>query len=164
MVLLDDLDLTLAHQAARQPQADLAATRNHDAAHRLIIVMNGAQHFPNFLFVGQHKHLVTRQHTGLGRHRHFNVLPVDRHHAHLGPGKKLAEFANGVIHQRTALRGAHGHQMRALARKFQHLQRLGVVNELVDVMHHRLFGADHMGHAKTGFAQQGIALGELGRA
>ena len=68
-----------------------------------------------------------------------------------------------MVHQQAVGRRTHHDQADAALGKFEHLQGLRVLDQLLDVAHHRLFGADHMVHRKTGLAQQGVALVEFGR-
>ena len=79
-------------------------------------------------------------------------------------GQAVTKLGNRVVDQQAVGRGPHHNQTDPAIGKLQHLQGLGVLDELLDVAHHRLFGANHMVDRKTGFVQQGIAFVEFWRA
>ena len=89
------------------------------------------------------------------------LFPVQRHQPHGRGGKQLAQLGDRVVHHRAAVRGPHGDQQRPPLGELQHLQRLGVVDQLLHILHQRLLGADHVVHREAALAQQGIPLLEL---
>ena len=60
------------------------------------------------------------------------------------PGTSARDLGQAVPHQRAAGDGAHRDQAHQAVGELQHLQRLGVLDELADVGGDALLGADHL--------------------
>ena len=58
LVALDELDLVLALQALRETEADVAAARDHDLAHRVLELPHLLHHQPDVVARGDEEHLV----------------------------------------------------------------------------------------------------------
>jgi len=66
--------------------------------------------------------------------------------------------------RRAAARHARRHQVRAPLRELQHLQRLGVFDQLLDGARDGRLGADHAADGKAFRAQQTVVLAKVGQA
>ena len=163
-LLLDELDLVLPDQAARQTQAHLATAPDHHPLHRLVHIVDGPEHLPDVLLRRQHEHLVTRQHHRVTRRLDAHILTVQRHHPHLEVRKILLELRQRASGQGAARHRLHPDQAHPTFGELQHMQGFRIRQQLVDVVRDRILRANDPVHGKPGLRQQLIALPKLGRA
>ena len=162
---LDHLQLQLLLHLARQAQADLAAAGHHQPLHGPVALAQRAQHGADVLGGGEHEDFVAGLDArGAVEHRHHGVLPVDGHDAHVHARHQVRDLGQRVLHQRPAGHRAHRDQAHQAVRELQHLQRLGVLDELADVGRHRLLGADQLVDREALAVHQLAAVDELGAA
>jgi hypothetical protein len=114
--------------------------------------------------VHDEEHLVAGEDAHRRVQRHLLVVAVDGDDAHLAIGVARAELRQRARGHLAARRHAHRHQVGAALRELQHLQRLGVLDQLVHVARDRGLGADHLVHREAFLGQQRVAIGELLRA
>ena len=168
-VAVDQLQVHMLLQRARQMQAHIAGTGNHHAAHRRAGAVHGRQHRADIVARHEEEHLVTRQDHAVRPAGHETVglvgkAAVDRHHVHAGIGQQLGKPADRLPHHGGTGRGTHRHHECHAMGKLAHLQCLGKLHQLLDVARDRSLGADHVAHGKAVLAQQFHVLGPLGRA
>jgi hypothetical protein len=161
---LDDLDLVLALQLARQAQADLAAAGQHHAAHRPV-AWRSAPSTVRMCSVAAS--------TKTSSPGSMRVLPSSVGRPCPGgrwrrcasrPRHQLRDLGQAVLHQRPAGHRAHRDQADQPVRELQHLQRLGVLDQLADVGGDALLGADHLVDREAALAQQRAPFSNSGCA
>ncbi len=143
LVVLDDLDRVVLLQRARQAPADVAAAADHHPAHRLVHAPQLAHDLADVLGGGEAEHLVAGfdhgvalgQRSGCRGGRSATMRASTSGHVR-------AQFADRLADQRPAVERAHRHQAHAAVGEFEHLQRLGELDQLDDVVGEHLLRAD----------------------
>jgi hypothetical protein len=139
-------------------------TRPPPAQHRALLPGDHAQRLAHGRAVDHDEHLVAGTHRGAGLGGQLGVAAVDGDDAHLHLRVAAGKAGDGGAGQVAGVGHAHRHQVGAALREAQHLQRLGVFDQLVDVARDRGLGADHAVDREAFLVQQRPALAELGRA
>ncbi len=161
---LDHLHVEVALQRPREPQADVAAARDDHALDRAVRLAHVAHHRADVLGSGDEEDLVSRLHDGVGRELERPVVPVDGGHLHVDVGKHALEVAQRVAHDGAALDGPHGHEVDLAVGELHDLERLGKLDQPLDVLRHDLLGAEGVGHREALVAEELRVRLEPGRA
>ena len=132
---LDQLDLVAVLQLARQAQAHLAAAGDHHALDRPVHAAQGARAHAAHRAVAASTKTSSpgSMRVSPSHHGGWRVAPVDGHDAHRQSGTSLRQLGDDVRHQRPAVHRAHRDQADPAVGELEHLQRLGVLDQLAHV-------------------------------
>ncbi len=142
--MVDDLDFVVAFQRCRQPPADIAAARDHDFLDRAVYAAQFAHHRLNVLFFGEEEHFIARLDDGMALGHDAAIPAENRRDPAIQVGHVLSNHLQFVSDQRSAVIGTHRHQAHAAIGKIEHLQRLGMLDQAVQIMGDFLLRADGM--------------------
>ena len=174
--MFDDLDVKAPRRLRQLPgqtQAELTATRNHDAIDwptwTSLWQVDGFQRLRHMLGRGQHENLITglNARTAITAHKAVRLIhkaAVDGHDAHGQRGHTFAHLGNLQAHRRRSRTGANRGQRCTATRKGAHLHGFGVLNKLADVVGDGFFRADDAVYRKAIFAQHRIIGRKAGGA
>ena len=141
-VALDELDLVAVLDALREPQADVAAARDHDALHRVLDAAQLAHDLAHVLGGGDEEHLVVVLDHRVALGRDAAAVAVDRDDARVDVRQVLAQGAQLLADQRAAADRLDPDQPHAAVGEVEHLQRARVADQPLDVLGDQLLGAD----------------------
>src|SRR5471032_2438167 len=145
-VHLDDLYLVAAFDGFGQALADLPTAGDDDAFVGLVQPAHFAHDRANIRFGGDEKYFVVGLDHGIALGQDRPVAPENRRHAGFYIRHVLAQLAQLLAHQRTAVIGFNGDQLRLALGKVDHLQGTRNFDQALDVVSHHLFGADQHVH------------------
>ena len=142
-VALDELDLVVGLECARQAQADVAAAGEQHALHRLVRLAQLAHHLADVLAGGDEEDFVVGLDDGgpLGDDR--PALPEDGRDPRVDPRHVLAQGAQLLAHEWPAVVGLDRDQAHPAAGEVEHLHRARGLHQALDVVGDELLGADH---------------------
>ena len=163
-VALDELDLILAFQLVGQPQADVAAAGDHDAPRGRLLAAQFLHDDADIFARGQKKYLIAvlddRRALGLDA----LAGPINGRNACVGGRDVLAQGAQGLAHQGSALQGANADQAHPAIGEIQNLQRAGVADQARHIFGHQLFRTDPDVDGDAVLAEQPVSFGVVGGA
>ena len=90
------------------------------------------------------------------------VAAEDRRHTGVDVRHVGAQLAQLLAHQRSAVVGAHCHQLGFALGKVEHLQGAGVFDQALDIVGHHLLRADQHVH-RDGVVVEQVVAGQVGR-
>ena len=163
-IALDELDLVVLLERLGEPEADVAAARDHQAPHRCSSFAHLAHDAAEIVARRDEEDLVALLDHGVAAGRDAAAGAIDRGDARLDVAHVLAQRAQLLPDQQAALMRAHGDQAHLAVGEIDHLQRARIVNQPRDVLGHQLLGADQDVDRQRLFGEELGAAGVFGRA
>ena len=142
LAVLDDLDLVGLLQRLREAHANVAATRNDNATHRVFEAPHLAHEHADVLAVGDEEHLVVFLDDRVAVREHRFALAVNRRDTGLRIRDVILERRDALSHEQAVAVSLYTDEADAAIREIEDLCRAGIENELFDKAANQLLGTD----------------------